>query len=84
MFWGAITKDKGTYIIPMTRDPLAKRNGYSSWSYRKALTEGLLPFLDKCDRFQQDNARVHIAAASMDWMLLHGIIPINWPAHSPD
>jgi hypothetical protein len=20
----------------------------------------------------------------MDWLLLHGIIPINWPSHSPD
>jgi transposase len=63
---------------------MAKRNGYSSWSYCKALTEGLLPFLDKFGQFQQDNARVHIAQASMDWLLLHGIIPIKWPAYSPD
>jgi hypothetical protein len=27
---------------------------------------------------------VHIAQALMDWLLLHGIIPIKWPAYSPD
>jgi hypothetical protein len=56
---------------------------YSSWSYRKALTEGLLPFLDEFGLFQQDNALVHTAGPSIDWLLLHEIIPINWPAHSP-
>jgi transposase len=61
MFWGAIARNKQSYLIPMTRDLLAERNGYSSWSYRKALTEGLLPFLDKFKQFQQDNARIHTA-----------------------
>ncbi|KNA96965.1 hypothetical protein FOXG_18208 [Fusarium oxysporum f. sp. lycopersici 4287] len=84
MFWGAIAGTNRSYIIPMIRDPAAKKGGYSSWSYRKALTEGLLPFLDEFELFQQDNARVHIAKATIDWLLLHGIIPINWPAHSPD
>ncbi|KAJ0144288.1 Uncharacterized protein HZ326_12961 [Fusarium oxysporum f. sp. albedinis] len=84
MFWGGITRDKQSYLIPMTRDKTAKKGGYSSWSYRKALTEGLLPFLDEFDLFQQDNARIHIAQPSIDWLLLHGIKPINWPSHSPD
>jgi hypothetical protein len=68
----------------MTRDKTSNKGGYSSWSYRKALTEGLLPFIDEFIDFQQDNARVHIAKATRDRLLLHGIIPINWPAHSPD
>lgn len=84
MMWGGIAGARRTHIIAMTRDQLAKRKGYSSWSYRKALTEGLLPFLDNFELFQQDNARIHTAKASMDWLLLHGIQPINWPAHSPD
>lgn len=84
MFWGGIAGSKRTYLIPMTRDKTAKKGGYSSWSYRKALTEGLLPFIDEFGDFQQDNARVHVAKASMDWLLLHGLIPIKWPAHSPD
>ncbi|KAJ0126857.1 N-acetylgalactosamine-6-sulfatase [Fusarium oxysporum f. sp. albedinis] len=57
MFWGAIAGTNRSYIIPMIRDPAAKKGGYSSWSYRKALTEGLLPFLDEFKLFQQDNAR---------------------------
>jgi hypothetical protein len=61
----------------MTRDITSEKGGYSSWSYRKALIEGLLPFIDKFQHFQQDNARVHIAKASRDWLLLHGIIPIK-------
>ncbi|KAJ0134293.1 hypothetical protein HZ326_22654 [Fusarium oxysporum f. sp. albedinis] len=84
MFWGAVAREKQSCLIAMTRDPTAKRNGYSSWSYRKALTEGLLPFLDNFDQFQQDNARIHIAKPTIDWLLLHGIIPVNWPSHSPD
>ena len=84
MMWRGIAGGRRTHIIAMTRDQLAKRKGYSSWSYRKALTEGLLPFLDNFELFQQDNARIHTAKASMDWLLLHGIRPIHWPAHSPD
>ncbi|KAM5529040.1 transposase [Fusarium oxysporum f. sp. phaseoli] len=84
MFWAGISGSKRTYIIPMMRDITSEKGGYSSWSYRKALTEGLLPFIDEFGDFQQDNARVHIAKASKDWLLLHGIIPIKWPAHSPD
>jgi hypothetical protein len=61
----------------MIRDPAAKKGGYSSWSYRKALTEGLLPFPDEFKLFQQDNAYIYIAKATIDWLLLHGIILIN-------
>ncbi|EGU87752.1 hypothetical protein FOXB_01731 [Fusarium oxysporum f. sp. conglutinans Fo5176] len=66
MFWGAIAGTNRSYIIPIIRDPAAKKGGYSSWSYRKALTEGLLPFLDELKLFQQDNARMHIAKATID------------------
>lgn len=77
MFWGGIAGKKRSYLIPMTRDKSSDKGGYSSWSYRKALTEGLLPFLDEFSQFQQDNAKVHIAKASMDWLQLHGLISIN-------
>jgi hypothetical protein len=68
----------------MMRDITSEKGGYSSWFYLKALIEGLLPFIDEFSDFQQDNTRVHIAKASKDWLLLHGIIPIKWPAYSPD
>jgi hypothetical protein len=66
MFWAAISMNKKIYLILMTRDFMAKKNGYTSRSYRKALTEGLLPFLDEFDQFQQDNARVHTTGPSID------------------
>jgi hypothetical protein len=36
----------------MTRDQTAENGDYSSWSYRKALTEGLLPFIDEFVNFE--------------------------------
>jgi transposase len=83
MVWAGIVGRKKTHLIVMKRDPTAKRNGFSSWSYCKALKEGLLPFLDEFNQFQQDNARIHTSKQSLDWLLLHGIRPIHWPAHSP-
>lgn len=68
----------------MTRDSTVKKHRYGSCNYRKALTEGLLPFLNEFEHFQQDIVRMHIAGPSIDWLLLHGIILINWPAYSPD
>lgn len=51
MFWGGIWKTGRTPIILMKRDPLAPRNGYSSWSYEIALQDGLLPIYDGTRRF---------------------------------
>jgi hypothetical protein len=84
MFRGGITRNLRPYLIPMARDSTGKKHGYGSCNYRKALTEGLLPFLDEFEHFQQDIVRVHIAGPSIDWLLLHGIILINWPAYSSD
>jgi hypothetical protein len=84
MVWAGIARRRKTYLIVMTRDPEAPRNGYTSWSYTKALGEGLLPFLDEFELFQHDNARIHTSQEATDWLLLHGIRPIDWPTHSPD
>lgn len=84
MVWAGIVGNKRSHLIVMTRDMLSERKGFSSWSYIKALTEGLLPFLDEFEAFQQDNAKIHKAKDTIDWLLLHGIRPILWPAHSPD
>lgn len=84
MVWAGIAGRKKTSLIVMTRDSEAARNGYTSWSYVKALSEGLLPFINEFELFQQDNARIHTSEKSKDWLLLHGIKPIDWPTHSPD
>jgi hypothetical protein len=47
-------------LVVMTRDTRpGKKGGYSSWSYCKALEEGLLPVYDGTRHFQQDNAKIH-------------------------
>jgi hypothetical protein len=68
----------------MERDPNTKRNGYSSWSYQKVLKDGLLPYYEPGDIFQQDNAKIHMSNATKKWFESKGIWVIEWPAHSPD
>jgi transposase len=68
----------------MERDSDAPRGGYSAQSYIKALKKGLLPHWRRSQLFMQDNARVHTAAVTRDFLNQHHINPINWPAYSPD
>ena len=68
----------------LERDQDFPRKGYSARSYIKALEEGLLPVYDGTRHFQQDNAKIHKAKASMAWIIGHGIELWDWPSHSPD
>lgn len=68
----------------MEREQEARRRGYSARSYRQALSQGLPPCHDGTRRFQQDNARIHTAQQTTEWLQIHGIEYIDWPAHSPD
>jgi transposase len=68
----------------MERDPDAPRHGYTAQSYIKALQQGLLPYYRQGQLFQQDNARIHTAAATRAFMAAHHITTINWPPYSPD
>ena len=87
MLWGAISYDTKSPLIVMKRDPQARNHGYSSWSYCKALEEGLLPIWPvKADGlFQHDNAPIHRAQRSKEWLQAHGVTMIpSWPPYSPD
>jgi transposase len=89
MVWGSIWLDTRGYprrskLVIMERDPDAKRGGYSSNSYIKALREGLLPRWRQGQLFMQDNASIHTSGKSIRWMAARGITPIEWPAYSPD
>jgi hypothetical protein len=84
MLWAMVWKGGRSEILVMERDPGAPQGGYSSWSYQKALEEGLLPHYHPGDIFQQDNAKIHVSKATMEWLELRGIWVIDWPAHSPD
>jgi len=89
MVWASIWIDSGGQVrrsplVIMTRDLSAKRNGYSAWSYTEALEEGLLPSYSPGEWFMQDNARIHTAVHSREWLMDHGIAWIEWPPYSPD
>ena len=89
MVWASIWLDERgrpqrSNLVIMERDLDAKNNGYSTKSYIKALTTGLLPHWRRSHVFMQDNARIHTSAAARAWLRDHRITPINWPAYSPD
>lgn len=72
MFWAAIWKT-GTPIFPMELDPDAPRGGVSAKSYMKTLEEGLLPMYNGIGRFQQNNAKIHNAVATLSWFMPNGV-----------
>jgi transposase len=68
----------------MRRDASSPRQGYTSWSYQKALEEGLLPQYQPGQPFLQDNSRVHTAKATKLWLERHSIWTLEHPPHPPD
>ncbi|KNG52888.1 x-pro dipeptidyl-peptidase protein [Stemphylium lycopersici] len=89
MVWASIWLDergraRRSPLVIMEHDSDAPRGGYSAQSYIQALTKGLLPHWRRSQLFMQDNARVHTAAVTRDFLNQHHINPINWPAYSPD
>lgn len=84
MIFAVIYDDGRSDLIFMERDETARRRGYTSRSYQKALEEGLLPIWDPTRRFQQGNARIHNFGGTPEWLQIHGIEYIDWPPHSPD
>jgi hypothetical protein len=89
MVWGAICMQglntTRSPLVVMQRDPTAKKNGYSAWSYIKAMNEGLFPIYRRSLRYMQDNASIHMAGLVNLWLKDH-FIPIlpDWHPYSPD
>ena len=71
-------------LVVMTRDSSAARTGYTAWSYTQALKEGLRDQYRPSEWFMQDNAPIHTAQLSQEWLEVHGVATINWPPYSPD
>lgn len=84
MWWAGIWRTGRTSIIPMKRDPLAPKNGFSSWSYQIALRDGLLPYYNKTRLFQQDNASIHCTEDIARFIYSYVIQLLEWPPNSPD
>lgn len=59
-----------------------------SVEYQEVLSSRLVPFLRKFRRldftYQQDNAPIHVSAATREWMEARRIKTMKWPACSPD
>jgi hypothetical protein len=85
MIWAVIglSIDNSELII-MDRDPEALRGGYTAISYTNTLEEGLVPLYDG-QVFMQDNAPIHTARHTLDWLDRIGIyVHPDWPPYSPD
>ena len=68
----------------MERDKESPGGGYTAGSYIKILDEKLLPAYHPGYIYQQDNARIHTAQKTKEYLESHGIWTIGWPAYSPD
>lgn len=68
----------------MTRDPEARRNGYSANSYITALEEGLLEQYRPGQPYLQDNSRIHTSKKVGEWLVENDILAISFPPYSPD
>ena len=82
MVWASIWLDergrvRRSPLVIMERDPNAARTGYSANSYIEALEEGLLRNYHPGERFMQDNARIHTAKKTVDFLEDHGIWTVD-------
>jgi transposase len=89
MVWASVWMDhrgrvRRSPLVIMTRDPNAPRNGYTAESYCQALEEGLLRNYHAGELFMQDNARIHTAARTREFLAVHKINNVNFPPYSLD
>ena len=78
MVWGAIWLTPNgrvgrSPLIIIERDPDAAKNRYSASSYTETLTRGLLSQYRPGQIFMQDNAPIHNAKYTKDFLEKYGI-----------
>lgn len=59
----------------------------TTFLYRDILKKKVIKFLDKLGRdyrYQQDNVPMHTAKIVNVFLMLEGVLIMNWPAESPD
>lgn len=81
MVWGAFSSiGKLDLAFPSCR--------MNSQEYIGVLADSLVPFKRRFRRipfiFQQDNARIHVSNATMEWLQTQRVSVMEWPACSPD
>jgi len=57
---------------------------YNADKYIKMLEKGLLPFYKRGMTFMQDNASIHNAELTKNWLKTKKISLLEWPSNSPD
>ncbi|KAK4116943.1 hypothetical protein N656DRAFT_803121 [Canariomyces notabilis] len=68
----------------MIRDSAFKKNRYTANSYIAALEESLAPYYSPERFFLQDNAKIHVARKTTNWLERHRIWVQEHPPHSPN
>jgi len=85
MVWAGFSLRGGrSELVVMERDPQAPRQGYSAKSYIKVLEQEFPRMYSPEFTFQQDNAPIHTAIATREWLQDSGIQVLDWPPYSPD
>jgi transposase len=89
MIWASISMTPGgrvwrSELVVMTRDEAAARRRCIAQSYIQALEEELRDSYRPGEWFMQDNAPIHTAHTSREWLEVHCVHTVNWPPYSPD
>jgi transposase len=77
MVWGGISKNGVTALVEVPKKCDSKK-------YCTLLQEGLIPYYDDGDTFQQDGAKCHTSKETMKFLKENKIETVSWPAKSPD
>lgn len=84
MFWGAISYNSRSNIVPCFADLQEESRGFTGQDYMEVLEEYLPTILDFGSIFMQDNAPIHSARKVREWLKESGIETLSWPPYSPD
>lgn len=84
MFWGCFWWNGRSKLIDMRRDHQANKRGYSALSYLSTLEDGFIDIYQPGYTFMQDNAPIHKALVTQEWLESHGVEVMDWPPYSPD
>lgn len=80
MIWAAICNDSTVSLAFVS----SKMNAQD---YQNVLQAHLLPFIGNNQQqliLQQDNAPIHSSRSTKNWLSTNNIVPMEWPACSPD
>ncbi|KAL8300796.1 hypothetical protein RB597_005700 [Gaeumannomyces tritici] len=84
MFWAGMRHGLKSNLVPLEGDPLAPKGGVTARIYIEVLQEYLPTLLDFDTIFMQDNAPIHKARATLEFLFELGVKLLQWPPYSPD